>query len=174
MDLSQLSPSDAVVALHSLQRRYRGLFAALSDDESPDDVAHRRAGGWSAVDHIVAAARFIGGANRALARILTAESPTVPAADVDPTASSSPHARPGPVDGFVAELAAEANGMADRIEHVPGGDWTRTAAVDAGSGRTVTALDVARAAVDAGVTHLREAEKVLAAVRGRPVDPDPD
>jgi hypothetical protein len=172
MDLSQLSPSDAVVALHSLERRYRGLFVGLSDDESPEDLAHRRAGGWSAVDHAVAAARFIAGANRALARILTADSPTVPAADVDPTASSSPGAPPGPVDGFLADLAAEANAMADRVEHVPTGDWTRTAVVDDGSGRTVTALDVARAAVDAGVTHLREAEKVLAAVRGRPVEPD--
>jgi hypothetical protein len=172
MDLSQLSPSDAVVALNSLQRRYRGLFAGLSDDESPDDVAHRRAGGWSAADHAVAATRFIAGAHRALARIVTADSPTVPATDVDPTAASSPNAPPGPVDEFVVELGAEANRMADRIEHVPGGDWTRTAVVDDGSGRTVTALDVARAAVDAGVTHLRKAEKVLATVRGRPVDPD--
>jgi hypothetical protein len=120
----------------------------------------------------VAATRFIAGANRALARILTADTPIVPAADVDPTASSSPNAPPGPVDAFLAELGTEANGMANRIEHVPGGDWTRTAVVDGGSGRTVTALDVARSAVDAGVTHLREAEKVLAAVRGRPVDPD--
>jgi hypothetical protein len=76
------------------------------------------------------------------------------------------------VDGFLAELGAEANAMADRIEHVPTGDWTRTAVADDGSGRTVTALDVARAAVDAGVTHLREAEKVLAAVRGRPIEAD--
>jgi|Tabmets5t2r1_1033131.scaffolds.fasta_scaffold03848_5 hypothetical protein len=172
MDLSQLSPSDAVVALHSLERRYRGLFAGLSDDESPDDLAHRRAGGWSAVDHVVAAARFIAGANRALARILTLDSPTVPAADVDPTSSSSPGAAPGPVDGFLAAVGTEANAMADRIEHVAAGDWTRTAVVDDGTGRTVTALDVARAAVDAGVTHLREAEKVLVAVRGRPLGSD--
>jgi hypothetical protein len=47
-------------------------------------------------------------------------------------------------------------------------DWSRTGVVDDGSGRTVTALDIARAAVAAGVTHLREAEAVLAAVRGRP------
>jgi hypothetical protein len=172
MDLSQLSPSDAVVALRGLERRYRGLFAGLSDDESPDDLAHRRAGGWSAVDHAVAASRFIAGANRALARTLTSDLPTVPAAEVDPTASSSPGSPPGPVDGLLAELGAEANAMADRIEHVPSGDWTRTAAVDDNSGRTVTALDVARATVDAGVTHLREAEKVLAAVRGRPVESD--
>lgn len=172
MDLSQLSPSDAVVALRSLERRYRGLFTGLSDDESPDDLAHRPAGGSSAVDHAVAASRFIAGANRALGRVLTVDSPTLPAADVDPTASSSPGAPPGPVDRFLAELGGEADAMADRVERVAAGDWTRTGVVDDGSGRTVTALDVARAAVDAGVTHLREAEKVLAAVRGRPVEPD--
>ena len=172
MDLSQLSPSDAVVALRGLERRYRGLFAGLSDDESPDDLAHRRAGGWSAADHAVAAARFIAGANRALARVLTADSPSVAAADVDPAAPSSPGAPPGPVDGPLTDLGAEANAMADRIDHVPAGDWTRTAVVGNGGGRTVTALDIARAAVDAGVTHLREAEKVLGAVRGRPIEPN--
>ncbi|MGH9231437.1 MAG: hypothetical protein ACRD07_22380 [Acidimicrobiales bacterium] len=170
MDLSQLSPSDAVVALRGLERRYRGLFAGLSDDESADDLAHRRAGDWSAIDHAVAAARFIAGADRALARVLTADSPPLAAADVAPSASPSPAAPPGVVDGPLAELGSEANAMADRIDHVPAGDWSRPAVVD--DGRTVTALDIARAAVDAGVTHLRDAEKVLAAVRGRPADPD--
>jgi hypothetical protein len=169
MDLSQLSPSDAVVALRGLERRYRGLFAGLSEDESPDDLAHRRVGDWSAIDHPVAATRFIARANRALARVLTADSPSVAAADVDPADSSSPGAPPGPVDGPLAELGLQANAMADRIDRVPAGDWSRTAAVD--DGRTVTALDIVRAAVDAGVTHLRAAEKVLAAVRGRPADP---
>ena len=168
MDLSQLSPSDAVVALRSLERRYRGLFAGLREDESPDDLAHRRVGDWSAIDHVVAAASFISRANNALARVLTADSPSVAAADVDPAASSSPGAPPGPVDGPLAELGSQANAMADRIDRAPGGDWLRVAAVD--DGRTVTALDIVRAAVDAGVTHLREAEKVLAAVRGRPAD----
>jgi hypothetical protein len=172
MDLSQLSPSDAVVALRGLERRYRGLFAGLSEDESPDDLAHRRAGGWSAIDHAVAATRFIAEANRTLARALTADSPSVAAADVDPSASSSPAAPPGPVDGPLAELGSEANAMADRIDRVPAGDWSRPAVVDDGAGRTITALDIARAAVDAGVTHLRDAEKLLAAVRGRPADAD--
>jgi hypothetical protein len=172
MDLSQLSPSDAVVALRSLERRYRGLFAGLNDDESPDDLAHRRAADWSAADHVVAAARFIARASGALARVLTADSPSVAAEDVDPGASPSPGVPPAPVDGLLAELGSEANAMADRIEHVPAGDWTRPAVVGDGSGRTVTALDIARAAVDAGVTHLREAEKVLTAIRGRPIETD--
>ena len=172
MDLSQLSPSDAVVALRSLERRYRGLFAGLGEDESPDDLAHRRAGDWSAADHIVAAARFIAGANGALARVVTADSPAVAAASVDPGASRGPGAPPEPVDGLVAELASEANAMADRVEQVAAGAWTRQAVVDDGSRRTVTALDIVRAAVDAGVTQLREAERVLSDIRGRPIETD--
>jgi hypothetical protein len=171
MDLSKLSPSDAVVTLRGLERRYRGMFAGLEDDESPDDVAHRRAGGWSAIDHVVAATRFIGAAAGALAKVLTAESPTVAPADADPTAQPKPTAT-GPLHERLAELGMAANAAADRIDHVPSGDWSRTAVVGDGSGRTVTALDIVRAMVDAGVGHLREAEKVLAAVRGRPGNPD--
>jgi hypothetical protein len=129
MDLSKLAPSDAEVALRGLERRYRGLFAGLGEDESPDDLAHRARGGWSAIEHIVAAAWAIAGADRALERVLTVDDPVLPAADVDPEARPKPGAR------------------------------------------TVTALDLARLAVDVGVTHLRAAEDVLAAVRGRPVDP---
>ena len=50
-------------------------------------------------------------------------------------------------------------------------DWDRTGTV-AGTDRTVTALDLARLAVDAGVTHLRAAEELLAAVRRTP-PPEP-
>src|SRR4029453_14700396 len=67
MDLSRLPPSDAAVALRGLERRYRGLFSGLGDDEAPDDVAHRQVQGWSAIEHIVAAAWAIAAAERALA-----------------------------------------------------------------------------------------------------------
>src|ERR671922_204468 len=56
MDLSKLSPADAAIALRGFERRYRGLFAGLGDDESPDDVSHRQVSGWSAIDHVVASA----------------------------------------------------------------------------------------------------------------------
>ena len=58
----------------------------------------------------------------------------------------------------------------ERVESTSADDWDRTAAVE-GTGRTVTALDIARSAVDAGVTHLRAAESVLHAVARRPIDP---
>jgi hypothetical protein len=88
-DLSKLAPSDIVVALRGLERRYRELFEALGKDESADDVAPRRAAdGWSAIDHIVAATQAIAAADRALGRVLTAEAPTLQPAAVDPTARS--------------------------------------------------------------------------------------
>jgi hypothetical protein len=168
MDLSQLSPSDAVVTLRGLERRYRGLFAGLGEDESPDDLARRSAGGWSAIEHVAAAARAIAAADRALGTVLTVDSPTVAAADVNPAARPHPTVPAGPVHERLADLGLEANAAAEHIGRVSAENWSRPATVDDGSGRTVTALDIARAAVDAGVTHLREAERVLAAVRGRP------
>ena len=58
LDLSTLAPSDIVVVLRGLERRYRELFTALAEEKSADDVA-RRPGpdGWSAIDHIVEAVR---------------------------------------------------------------------------------------------------------------------
>jgi hypothetical protein len=170
MDLSKLAPSDAEVALRGLERRYRGLFAGLGEDESPDDLAHRAHGGWSAIEHIVAAAWGISAADRALQTVLTLDDPVLAAADVEPDARPKPGAPTGAVHERLSELGLEANAAADRIASVPASDWSRTATVE-GTGRTVTALDLARLAVDVGVTHLRAAEEVLAAVRGRPVDP---
>jgi len=164
MDLSQLAPSDASVALRGLERRYRGLFAGLGEDESPDDVAHRSSHGWSAIEHIVAAAWAIGAADRALAAVAAADSPVLDAADVDAEARPKPGAPTGTVHERLAELGFEANAAADRIDNTPARDWDRTATVG-GTSRTVTALDLARGAVDAGVSHLRAAETVLAAVR---------
>src|SRR5262245_13584784 len=172
MDLSDLSPSDAVVALRGLERRYRGQFAGLGDDESPDDLAHRSLHGWSALDHIVAAARAIGGADRALAAVETHDNPALSPEDVDPAARPKPGAPTGPVHERLSALEGAAHSPADRHAQVASEDWDRTGTI-AGTNRTVTALDIARQAVDAGVTHLREAEQVLATLRGRPIE-DPD
>jgi hypothetical protein len=167
VDLSKLAPSDIVVALRGLERRYRGLFAGLGEDESPDDVAHRASGGWSPIEHVVAGAWAISAADRALLAVLTSDGPALDPADVDPAARPKPGAVTGTVHERLAELGLEANAAADRIESVPSGDWTRRGTV-AGTDRSLTALDVARLAVDAGVTHLRAAGEVVDAVRRTP------
>jgi hypothetical protein len=170
MDLSKLSPSDAAVALRGLERRYRGLFAGLGEDEAPDDLAHRQVHGWSAIEHIVAAAWAIAAAERALAAVLTRDTPSLAAADVDHEARPKPGAPTGTVHERLSELGLEAQALAGRVESTPADDWERKATVE-GSGHTLTALDITRSAVDAGVSHLRAAETVLNAVRRRPIDP---
>jgi hypothetical protein len=172
MDLSSLAPSDIVVALRGLERRFRGLFAGLGEDETPDDVAHRVVSGWSPIEHIVAAAWAIAAVDRALAAVLTSDTPTLRAADVDPAARPKPGGVTGTVHERLSELGLEANAAADRVEGTPARDWTRTGIVE-GTGREITALDIARLAVEAGVTHLRAAEEALAKVRRSP-PPDLD
>ena len=171
MDLPRLAPSDIVVALRGFERRYRGLFAGLGDDEAPDDVAHRAVDGWSAIEHIVAGAWGIAAADRALAAVLTDDAPTLSPADVEADARPRPGGVTGTVHERLSELGLEANAAADRVEGTSARDWDRTGTVE-GSGRTVTALDLASLAVAVGVDHLRGAERVLAAVR-RSTPPDP-
>jgi hypothetical protein len=159
-------PADAVVALRSLGRRYRGLFAGLGDDESPDDLAHRNgADGRSALDHVVAATRTITFLGRALEQTLVEDDPALHPAVTDPAEREWPDAE-GTVDERVSELAWEADHLADRAAKVAAADWGRTARV-AGQDATVTASDVLWDAVDSAVAHLKSAEQTLRAVRGR-------
>jgi len=171
MDLSSLAPSDIAVALRGLERRYRALFGGLGEDESPDDVAHRVVGGWSPIEHIVAAAWGIAAADRALTAVLTGESPVLDPTDVDPAARPKPGAVTGNLHERLAELGLEANAAADRVDATAARDWSRTGVVG-GTDRQITALDLARLAVDAGVSHLRAAEDLLPHVRRTP-PPEP-
>ena len=166
MDLSKLAPADAVVALRSLERRYRALFAGLGDEESPDEVAHRKgANGWSAIEHVVAAAWDIAACERALQRVLREDTPHLDPSDVDPALRDRPGTPTGTLHERLAELGLEANALADAAEHVPAQDWERLGLLDDSSARRVSALDIVRSAVDSGVTHLRAAEFTLDEVR---------
>src|SRR5919198_2281988 len=158
MDLSKLSPADAAIALRGFERRYRGLFAGLGDDESPDDVSHRQVSGWAAIDHVVASARAIAAADRALAVVLASDDARVAPEDVGAAPRPHPGSPTGTLHERLAELGFEAVAPADRLDGGRADDWRRTAAVS-GTGRHVTALDVVRAAVDAGVSHLNAAQK---------------
>lgn len=164
--MSPRPPSDALVALRSLERRYRGLFAGLGEDESPDDLAHRNGSdGRSALDHVVAATRTITFLGRAVEQALVDDDPVLHPAVSDPTRREWPAAT-GTVDERISELAWEAHALADRIEHVAAADWFRTARV-AGHDATTSAAAVLWDAVDSAVEHLKAAERTLREVRGR-------
>jgi hypothetical protein len=166
--LATRPPSDAIVALRSLERRYRGLFAGLGQDEAPEDLAHRMGpDGRSAIDHIVAATRATTFLGRALDQVLVDDDPVLHPAVLDRAAREweDDHAD-GTVDDRVAELAREAAALAGRVERVPAGDWAREGRV-ASHDAPVSALTILWDAVDTAVDHLKQAERTLAAVRGR-------
>jgi hypothetical protein len=161
------SPADAVVALRSQDRRWRGLFAGLGEDESADDLAHRvGSDGRSAIDHARRAARTISLLGRAVEQALVDDDATLHPAVTDPTQREWDDPAPGSVDDALAELAHEATRLADRVERVTASEWQRHAKV-AGQDATVRPLDVLWDAVDTTVAELKAAEATLGEVRGK-------
>lgn len=162
--MSPRPPADAVVALRSLERRYRSLFLGLEEDESPDDLAHRPGpDGTSALDHVVAATRTLTFLGRALEQALVESEPVLHPAVADPSEREWPAAT-GTVKDALDELAQVSKGLAARVEHVSAKEWGRAVRV-AGHDATTTPLDVLWDATDTAVTHLKAADAVLRHVR---------
>jgi len=156
-------PADAVVALRSLGRRYREVFAQADEHGDPDELGHRNGSdGHSALDHVVAATRTLTFLGRALELLLIEDDPVLHPAVLDDAEREWPGTT-GTVNERVTELAWEADALADRVAHVTAADWTRHARV-AGHDATVSAMDVLWDAVDSAVRHLRSAERTLAEV----------
>lgn len=147
--MSPRPPSDAVVALRSLPRRFRGLFAGLEDDESPDDLAHRPGpDGTSAAAHIAATTAVLAHGHDAVSDALG------PGGSAAPISAPGPGPTSGPVDDLLAFLGHEADRLAARIEHVGAEEWSRPGA-----------LDRLWEAVDQSVGNLKAAEQTLRQVR---------
>ncbi|MDP1821051.1 MAG: hypothetical protein Q8K58_14325 [Acidimicrobiales bacterium] len=165
--MSARPPKDAAVALRSLDRRFRGLFAGLGEDESPDDLAHRVGpDGMAALDHVAGAIRTTSLLRRALEQVLTEDDAVLHPAVADATHRQWESDPTATVDDLVAELASEAELLAVRVEGVQADDWARRARV-VGQDADVTALALVWDAVDAAVSHLKGAERTLVAMRGR-------
>jgi hypothetical protein len=163
-DHPNLSPSDAVVALRSFPRRYRALVA--TDDDDPHGVATRRpdASSWSALEHIAHVANALEQAAADLDAAHRGDGVKV----ADPAAA--PVSGATDVDGTLDRLTAAGDRLVDAIGRYRPDDWARQ--VDSPDGHTVDALWIVRAAVQEGARHLRQAEQVIAQVKGRPVADD--
>lgn len=164
-DHPNLSPSDAVVALRSFPRRFRGLLAT-DDGDDPEGVAMRRpdAAGWSALEHAAHVANALDQAAADLQAAHRDEGVTV----ADPTQAATTGATD--VDGTLSRLTAASDQLVGAIERYNPDDWKRT--VRSPDGRAVNALWIVQAAVQEGARHLRQAEQVIAQVKGRPVGDD--
>jgi hypothetical protein len=158
VESGQISPGDAAVTLRSLPRRFASELATPDDDNRPDDVAHRPppGGGLSAIEHAAWVASALPEIGQALHRLLFETDPATEGPPLDPRPPVE-HAG-GTVSETVAAIAASAGPLADVIDGVDGNDWLRPGTLN---GQTVTALDVARGAVQLAIYHLRAVERTL-------------
>ena len=164
-----LSPSDAVVALRSFPRRFRGVLARPDDDRfDPDEVA-RRVGpdGHSAADRLIAAAGVLALLDRAVEQARAEDEPVLHPACADLTsmavADEAALADESPVADLLERFDGEASHTADRVDGVPTEDWARPVRI-AGEDDGRTLLDVVQEGVAAVAGHLRAAQRTVDAV----------
>ena len=164
LDLDAIQPPDAVVAVRSLSRRWRGALAKAGDDEDTDAVLRRRPadGEPSAVEHACHVVVALVLLERHVARTLVEDRPDLAPADV-PTGEVEACAGRSP-EAVLGGLEAAAETLATTLDGVPADAWLRPAAL---AGASTDVRGLARAAAHEGTHHLREAEQVLREVRGR-------
>lgn len=156
--MSPRPPSDGAVALRSLPRRFRGAFAGLGDDESPDALAVRAAAdGTTALGHLVAATRAVSTTSRSLQQVLVTDDPVVDPITLDATAPG------GTLEERLSELGWETDALADLVDRVSADAWGRRAMV--GGTQAASAADLLWLGIDAAVDRLKVAERTLAEVR---------
>jgi hypothetical protein len=136
-DGSTVSPADATVALRSFPRRFRELLAPDPDDADP--ALFVEAG---------RAAEAIRAIGADLHAVLVTDDPMV---STDTAVATSP-IDPGDATTALDRLAAAATQVADEASRQAADAWHRRGRRPSGS---VTALDLLREAVHAGIHHLR-------------------
>jgi len=171
LDLSRMAPSDGSVALRSLTRRFASVLRPPIAEDRPaahDDLVQRIGpDGHSAVDHALHVVRSLTLIDRAIEQVMISDDPILhPAVTDDHARWVEDHGPPPEPDDVLADLAAASERLAARVDRVPATEWWRPGRV-ARDGGTVSAHDLLREAVGTAVTHLRDAERTVAALRGR-------
>ena len=161
-DGSSVSVADAIAALRSFPRRYRGAFAVAGDDE---ELLIRRPSPevWSALEYAGHARDTITANGRCMAHALTDPNPEIEwPADVD----HHPAPNVGDAATVLQELADACEQVASKAERTDAGEWKRTIRRHGGVGDVVDALWFLRHCVHEGSHHLRDVQRVLQQVVG--------
>ena len=163
-----ISPSDAIAAVRSFPRRYREALFGFADDvdEDPDAVIRRKPDDttWSALEYTAHLRDGLEWTVDAIRRMNREAAPTIEGFDPDRQAINDRYNERDP--GVVLEHLEQ---TADRLAIVLGGvdanDWGRLGHFPWGDRDMLT---TARNAVHEGSHHLRDVDRVLRAVIGRP------
>ena len=157
---------DAVVAVRSFPRRYRALLVTPGSLDGPDAVFRRRPDPqtWSALEYTAHVADVLDLLGPAIRRVMVEEQPSIGSFDNDERAEGKGYNKleRAEVLGWLELACAE---LASVLESVKADDWTRTGRLEAGER---DALALARNGVHEGSHHLRDVQRVLNQVRGRP------
>lgn len=161
-DLSNLSPTGVAVTMRSLPRRF-GEALAAQDDEDAEALA-RVVGpdGASALDHVADTGRMLALFSGALSEVLSGRQPVLHAALTDPAARQWEQAATD-LDGELTLLTDESESMAGRVERTSADRWTEVGRVVGGT--ELTALDLAKEAVQVAVAGLHATEAAMTAAR---------
>jgi hypothetical protein len=175
LDYGTISPKDAIQALRSYPRRYRAVLKGFveDDDDDPDAVIRRRPDPktWSALEYAAHVADVFDDMDSVFRRMLVEDDPRIPDSwDPDQRATEQRYNEQD-AKAVLDRLQANAERAAATLEGVSPDDWKRTAQFDFGR-RDL--LDMARNAVHEGYHHLRDVERVLRAVVGKPISFDED
>lgn len=162
LDVSRLSPDDAIAALRSFGRRFGGVLTLLDGED--EGVLHRPGNdGRSALEHADLAGRDLAILADATTKVLDGGRPVLHPAVVDPSARSYAHDVTQDPEAALDLVTLEADRLAERAAAVPPDGWAATGTV-AGGGE-VAALDLLREAVRATAEHLHAAEYAVRAAR---------
>lgn len=166
LDYESVSPQDAVVAVRSFPRRYRALLVTPGAQDGPDAVFRRRPdpSTWSALEYAAHVADRLDHMGPAIHRITYEEHPSIAAFDGDQRVVEKGYNELERTE-VLGWLDLACDELASVLEAVKADDWTRTGLLPGGER---DALSLARDGVHEGAHHLRDVQRVLDAVRGRP------
>lgn len=162
LDADSLSVSDAIAAMRSFPRRWRGAFAIVGDEEG---VLSRRPSPdvWSANEYVAHTRDTIAANGWLLARTVTEDHPVIDWPD-DETLTTRPPGEVSDPATMLDELAANCERVASRAERTDAGDWRRPATIRGAPEESVDALWFLRHCVHEGAHHLRDVKRVIETV----------
>ena len=163
-DGDQVSPADAAVALRSFGRRYSAPLSRFLPGEDGDDLIRQRPSPatWSALEYAAHVRDVIALLSWGLHQTLISDHPHfADVIDPDAAAVSGGYNQLDPAT-VAAELAANAERMAAKVEGVAASDWERPADL---ADIPTTAVGLVRHTVHEGSHHLLDIGRVLRAVR---------
>ncbi len=164
LDPASIKPPDAVAALRSFPRRWRGALALVAEEPGAEELTRRRAGSsWSALEHAWYVAELLDRTQDQVARIRAGERPHLSDGDPRPRVEEAVEGD-GDLEAALARIDERAPALARALEALAPDDWLRRGELDRAE---VSLLALVQGTVASAAGHLRSAEQALRAAKGR-------